>query len=74
MPFEILHRTLMALRRGAAIEGAEITSPPGLRVYFARIEPVFAGRQLADHGDFSLSEGILAESNIPPALGSAEAG
>jgi hypothetical protein len=74
MPLEILHRTLVARGRGAAGEGAEIAPPPGLRILLARIEPVLAGWKLADHGNFSLSEGILAGSNIPPALGSAAAG
>jgi hypothetical protein len=50
MPLEILHRPLVLLGHGAAGEGAEIAPSPGLRVYFARIEPVFAGGELADHG------------------------
>jgi hypothetical protein len=51
VPFEILHGALVLLRRGARIEGAEIAAPAGLRILLARIEPVFAGRQFADHGD-----------------------
>lgn len=66
MPLEILHRPLMAFGRGAAGEGAEIAPPPGLRVYFARVEPVFAGGQLADHGDFSLREIISLQPLVPP--------
>src|ERR1700726_4737923 len=53
MPFEILHRTLVLLGGGAAIEGAQIAAAAGLRVHIARIEPVFAGGQLADHGVIS---------------------
>jgi hypothetical protein len=43
MPLEILHSALVLLRRGAAIEGAEIAPPTGLRVELARIEPIFPG-------------------------------
>ena len=49
MPFEILHGALVLLGGGAAVEGTEIAASAGLRIYFARIEPVFAGRQFADH-------------------------
>ena len=49
MPFEILHGALVLLGGGAAVEGAEIAAAAGLRIYLARIEPVFAGRQFADH-------------------------
>ena len=49
MPFEILHGTLVLLGGGAAVEGTEIAASAGLRIYLARIEPVFAGRQFADH-------------------------
>ena len=50
---------VVPLGRGAAPEGAQIAAPPGLRIYFPRIEPVFAGRQLADHGDVTLNKIFL---------------
>src|SRR5580704_2227591 len=50
MPFEILHGAFVLLGGGAAVEGAEIAAFAGLGIYLARIEPVFAGRQFADHG------------------------
>src|ERR1019366_4647103 len=50
MPLEILHRAFVPLGRRARIEGAEIAAPAGLRVFLARIEAVFAGGKLADHG------------------------
>ena len=53
MPLEILHLALVALGRGAGIESAEIAALAGLRVCLARVEPVFAGGELADHGGFS---------------------
>jgi hypothetical protein len=53
MPLEKLHGALVLLRRRAAGEGAEIAPPAGLRIDFARIEPVFAGGELADHGQRS---------------------
>jgi hypothetical protein len=49
MPFEILHGALVLLRRRAAGEGAEIAPPAGLRIFLARIEPIFARGELADH-------------------------
>src|ERR1700759_3449252 len=50
VPLEILHVSLVLFGRGARLEGAEITALAGLRVDLARIEPVLAGSQLADHG------------------------
>src|ERR1700683_4145199 len=50
MPLEVLHRPLVLLRRRARGESAEIAPPAGLRILLARVEPVFAGRELADHG------------------------
>src|SRR5437660_7385099 len=52
----VLHRALMLLSRHARIECAEITPAAGLRVDFARIKPVSAGFELADHA-----------ASIPPA-------
>ena len=50
MLLEKLHGALVFLRRRARIERAEITPPAGLWIYLARIEPVFARCELADHG------------------------
>jgi hypothetical protein len=50
MPLEILYLALVLLGRGARLEGAEIAPLAGLRIYLARIEPVLAGSQFADHG------------------------
>jgi hypothetical protein len=52
MPLEKLYGALVLLRRGGATERAEITPPAGLRIFLARIEPIFAGGELADHGEF----------------------
>jgi hypothetical protein len=52
MPLEILHRALVLLRRRARCKSAEIAPPAGLRILLARVEPVFAGSKLADHGVF----------------------
>jgi hypothetical protein len=46
---EVLHRALMLLGRRARLECAEVAPAPGLRVGFARIKPVSAGFELADH-------------------------
>jgi hypothetical protein len=56
---EILDVTLMLLRRGAALESAEIAPPPGLGILLARIKPVFAGCQFADHASSVRSKGRL---------------
>src|SRR5881275_1973401 len=49
VPLEILDGTLVALRRRARLERAEIAPLAGLRVGLARIQTVFAAGQLADH-------------------------
>jgi hypothetical protein len=36
-------------RGGAAAKRTEIAPLAGLRIYFTRIEPVLAGRELANH-------------------------
>src|SRR4029077_8302901 len=46
---EVLHRALMLLGRRARLECAEVPPAPGLRVGFARIKPITAGFELADH-------------------------
>src|SRR5262249_36280815 len=46
---EILHGALVLLRGGAAGKGAEIAPLAGVRILFARIEPVFAGGEFANH-------------------------
>src|ERR1700741_2522439 len=46
---EVLHRALMLLGRRARLECAEVAPAAGLRVGFARIKPVSAGFELADH-------------------------
>src|ERR1700722_3706727 len=51
MPFEILHGALMLLRGRARREGAEIAPLACLRIFLARIEPVLAGGEFADHGE-----------------------
>jgi hypothetical protein len=54
MPLEELHGALVLLRRGTARKRAEIAPPAGLRIFLSRIEPVFAGRELANHDGLSL--------------------
>src|SRR5215831_1949251 len=46
---EILHGALVLLRGGTAGKGAEIAPLAGLRILFTRIEPVFSGREFANH-------------------------
>src|SRR5260370_14016877 len=48
--FEVLHRTLVLLGRGARLEGTEAAALAGLRIGLARIEAVSARRKIADHG------------------------
>jgi hypothetical protein len=49
MPLEILDSAFVLLRGSASRKRAEITPPAGLRILLARIEPVLAGRELANH-------------------------
>jgi len=43
MPFEILNRAFVFLRRSLCLKRAEISSFPSLRIFLARIQAVFAG-------------------------------
>ena len=49
MPFEILNVALVLERSLLAGEGAEITPLAGLRIFLARVEPVFSRAKFADH-------------------------
>jgi hypothetical protein len=74
MPLEILHLALMLFGRHARFEGAEVAALAGFRVQLARIEPVLAGSQLADHDNspFGIFRGktCLAASCSPDAAAS----
>lgn len=50
MPLEILHGALVLLGPSAARKRAEIAPPAGLGILLARVQPVFSGHKLADHG------------------------
>jgi hypothetical protein len=51
MPFEILNRAFVFLRRCLAAECAEILSFARSRIFLAGIEPILAGFQFPDHND-----------------------
>src|SRR2546423_10322669 len=53
MPLEELDLALVLHRRFARREGAQVAALAGRGVGLARIEPVFTGRELADHGGSS---------------------
>ena len=59
MPLEILHGALVLLRRGSAVERAEIAPPAGLRIHFARIKTIFAGRKFSNHGGVSERNDVI---------------
>src|SRR5689334_11368106 len=67
-PLEILHGALVLLRGGAAGKGAEIAPLASLRIYFARIEPVFAGRKFANHGADSCVMNRVTAGLVPRAI------
>src|SRR6185503_17888399 len=46
---EILNIAFVLFRRRATLESSEIAPLAGLGIFLAGIEPVFAGRQFADH-------------------------
>ena len=51
MPFEILNRAFVLLRRSLAVERAEIFSFARSRIFLAGIQPIFAGFQFPNHKD-----------------------
>jgi hypothetical protein len=50
VPLEVLNLTFVFCRSGTGFESAEISAPLRFRVDFARVQPIFAARELADHG------------------------
>jgi hypothetical protein len=46
---EILHGAFVFLGGGARGEGSEVVALAGFGIFLARVEPVFAGFELADH-------------------------
>src|SRR5437667_9696806 len=61
MPFEVLHRFFVFLRRCACLECSEISSLPGLRVFLSRIQSI-AGLNFPYHDSF------LSRGNTMPVL------
>src|SRR5262249_48459002 len=53
VPLEVLHLALVLLRRTFAGEGCEVAPLAGAWTFLARIEPVLAGLEFADHGPIS---------------------
>src|SRR5262245_55913456 len=49
MALEVLHGALVLLGRRPRLEGAEIATPAGFPVRLARIKPIAARLELADH-------------------------
>ena len=62
MPFEILNRALVFLRRSLAVEGAEILSFVRSRIFLAGIQPILSGFQFPNHND-SLGHDAQLRSN-----------
>jgi hypothetical protein len=58
VPLEVLNLAFVLLGGAFALEGAEVAALAGLRVLLARIEPVFAGFELADHAAGTLGGGV----------------
>jgi hypothetical protein len=52
VPFEILNRAFVFLRRSLAVERAEIPSFARSRIFLSGIQPILAGFQFPDHNDF----------------------
>jgi len=56
MPFEILNRAFMFLRRSLAVERAEIFSFGRSGIFLAGIQPILAGFQFPNHKDSHRSD------------------
>jgi hypothetical protein len=56
VPLEILHFALVFLRGAFGRKGAEIAPFAGARIFLARIQPIFAGGEFADHEELPRSE------------------
>src|SRR6266496_1984206 len=61
MPFEVLHRFFVFLRRSPCLERAEISSFPCLRILLSRIQSI-AGFNFSDH------DSVLSRGNTMPVL------
>jgi hypothetical protein len=53
--FEKLDGTFVPLGRSPALKSAEILAPPSAAIEFARIQPIPAGFEFADHGGNSFT-------------------
>jgi hypothetical protein len=58
--FEVLYCAFVLFGTFAGIERAEVLPLAGLRIYFARIEPVLTGLQLSDHYDSPRAIGLFS--------------
>jgi hypothetical protein len=56
MPFEILNRAFVFLRRSLAVERAEIFSLARSRIFLARIQPILGGLQFPNHAASNISQ------------------
>ena len=66
MPFEILNRAFVFLRRSLGLERPEISSFSGLWIFLPRVQPILAGFQFPDHGDFSAPHAYANFTRVAP--------
>src|ERR1700674_1398143 len=69
-PLEKLHGPLVLLRGGPGLEGPEVSAPARLRIFLPGVEPVAAGRELADHSSASGPATSRSPSRPPSNRGS----
>jgi hypothetical protein len=56
MPFKVLHRSFVFLRRSFCFECAQIPSLAGLRIRLPRIQSIATRLKFSDHVDFPFRE------------------
>jgi hypothetical protein len=64
VPFEVLDLAFVLFGGGARLERAKIAPALGFRIDFARIQPIFAGAELANHV-LGASSAYFISSRLP---------
>src|ERR1700744_2788641 len=72
MPFEVLHRALVGLGLLPRRKGPQVATLAGFRILLARVQPVFARREFADHRASTEFGCVFRQRNLRPSQPHAE--